>query len=140
MTDPFDAESRSRVMSSIKGRDTRPEIHIRKALFARGFRYTLHNPRLPGKPDMIFPKYKAVLFIHGCFWHRHTCKYGALPSTNREFWRKKLTENAERDAKQITLLEQSGWRTKVIWTCMLRGRRFPDGTNVIADIADWLTE
>ncbi len=109
-------------MSSIRNKNTKPELNIRKALFAKGIRYGLHNRKLPGCPDLVFPKYKAIIFIHGCFWHNHRCKHGKLPETNREFWAEKLRGNALRDKRNIKLLKDMGWRIKVIWSCTLKNR------------------
>jgi DNA mismatch endonuclease (patch repair protein) len=120
MTDVFSKEKRGRIMSRIKGKDTRPEMLVRKRLWAEGFRYRLHRRGLPGKPDLVFPKYRAVIFVHGCFWHAHGCKRSAPPSTRKAFWNAKLQGNRERDARNIAALEEQGWRVLVIWECELK--------------------
>ncbi len=107
-------------MSHISGKETKPEIMVRKFLFANGFRFRKNVKDLPGKPDIVLPKYKTVIFIHGCFWHGHTCKRGALPTTNVEFWETKISSNIERDKRNITELEKNGWRVIVIWQCEIK--------------------
>lgn len=109
-------------MSGIRGKDTKPELLIRKALHARGFRYRLHCKGLPGKPDLCFPKYKAVVFINGCFWHGHGCHLFKWPSTRPEFWRAKIARNREVDAASRDTLLAQGWRVGVVWECALKGR------------------
>ena len=105
MADIVDPETRSRMMSGIKGKNTRPELALRRALHARGFRYRLHDKRLPGKPDLILPRFRAAIFVHGCFWHRHEgCKYATTPATRPEFWQAKFRENAERDQRNFDAL------------------------------------
>lgn len=109
-------------MSGIRSKDTKPEILIRKALHARGFRYRLHCKDLPGKPDLCFPKHKAVIFVHGCFWHGHDCHLFKWPSTRPEFWRAKIARNREVDAASREKLLTQGWCVGVVWECALRGR------------------
>ena len=118
--DVFDRETRSRVMSRVKQKDTRPELVVRKLLHAMGFRYRLHVKDLPGRPDIVLPKYRSAIFVHGCFWHGHTCPRGRLPVTNAEFWREKIEGNVSRDAKQLSELRDLGYRTEVIWECEIR--------------------
>ena len=120
MTDIVDKATRSRMMSGIRGKDTRPEVLVRKALHALGFRYRLHNKSLPGKPDLSFPKYKAVIFIHGCFWHGHSCRYIRVPKTRTDFWQDKINSNRLRDAQQLLQLQQAGWRVLIVWECATR--------------------
>lgn len=122
MIDVVDSQTRSRMMSGIKGVDTKPEMLVRRALHARGFRYRLHVKKLPGKPDLVLPKYKVVIFVNGCFWHRHACRLFKWPSTRSEFWKGKLNRNAERDKDNIRELLHIGWRILVIWECALKGR------------------
>jgi DNA mismatch endonuclease (patch repair protein) len=118
MVDVVDKATRSRMMSSIRGKDTKPELLVRKALHARGFRFRLHVKELPGKPDLIFPKYRAVVFVQGCFWHRHQfCKYAAVPKSNAEFWAQKLDANRSRDLLHEQQLKKLGWRVFAIWEC-----------------------
>ena len=105
-------------MSRIKGSDTKPEIIVRSFLHKRGLRYGLHNSRLPGKPDITLTKHKAVIFVHGCFWHRHKgCKYAYTPKSRIEFWNKKFNENVKRDKKNRKELEKTGWKVYVLWEC-----------------------
>ncbi len=121
MVDVVDKATRSRMMSGIKGKDTKPELLVRAYLHRRGLRFRLHVKGLPGKPDLVFPKYKAVVFVHGCFWHRHNgCKYATTPQTRSEFWEHKLEENVNRDSYQIAALKELGWRVFVIWECELQ--------------------
>ena len=120
MADIVDASTRSRMMSRVKGKDTRQEVEIRKRLFALGFRYRLHDKKLPGTPDIILPKYKAVIFIHGCFWHVHDCPLFRWPSSKKAFWKKKLSGNKKRDIENIEKLMKLGWRVLVIWECAYR--------------------
>jgi DNA mismatch endonuclease (patch repair protein) len=108
------------MMSGIKAKDTKPEMIIRKALHAAGFRYRLHVRDLPGRPDLVFPKYKAVIFVHGCFWHGHDCRYFKLPSTRTEFWERKIADNKSRDAQNIAELFSKGWKVIVVWECTTR--------------------
>lgn len=111
-------EQRQRNMSAIKGKDTKPEIQVRKALHALGYRFRLHRKDLPGKPDIVLPKYKTVIFVNGCFWHRHPgCKYASTPSTNSDFWNAKFEENTARDKRNYAQLEELGWKVVVIWEC-----------------------
>lgn len=121
--DCYDKSIRSRVMRSVYGKNTSPEIYVRKMFFNAGFRYRLHNAKLPGKPDIIFPKYKTVIFVNGCFWHQHPgCKRATVPSTNREYWDKKLKRNVERDANEIRQLKKAGWKVFVIWECRIHAQ------------------
>ena len=120
MADIFDKEKRSEIMSKISGKNTKPELIIRKALFAEGYRYRLHRKDLPGNPDMVFPSRKKVIFINGCFWHGHNCKKAALPETHREFWEKKLNGNKERDKRNLVKLKAMGWKNLVIWQCQIK--------------------
>jgi len=113
-------EQRKRCMSNVKGKDTTPEIIIRKALWQAGFRYRLKS-KLPGKPDIVLPKYRAVIFVHGCFWHNHPgCQKSKLPSTRKEYWTSKINANALRDKRNVSELKKMGWRVAVIWECSLK--------------------
>lgn len=119
MTDVVDRATRSRMMSGIRGRDTKPEKRVRSFLHRAGLRFRLHTS-LPGKPDLVFPKHRAVVFVHGCFWHRHTgCRYATTPSSNAEFWQKKFDENVARDRRVARQLRKEGWRVFVMWECQL---------------------
>jgi len=106
-------------MSKISGTETKPEILVRKFLFANGFRYRKNDKRYPGKPDIVLPKYKAIIFIHGCFWHGHNCKKGKLPETRKNFWENKISQNKERDKKNNEILKNLGWNVITIWQCQL---------------------
>lgn len=113
--------ARSRNMAAIKGKNTKPELKVRKALHAHGFRYRLHSKALPGKPDIVLPAYRVCIFVHGCFWHRHTgCKYAYTPSTRVEFWGKKFRENVDRDDRNRELLLAAGWSVIELWECGLK--------------------
>lgn len=114
-------------MSRIRGRDTKPEMVVRRGLHARGFRFRLQARDLPGRPDLILPRHRAVVFVHGCFWHGHGCHLFQMPATRREFWEAKIARNRERDAQACDALAADGWRTLTVWECALRGRyRMPD--------------
>lgn len=121
MTDVHSKEIRSYNMSKIRGKDTKPEEMVRKYLFSKGLRYRKNDKRYPGHPDIVLPKYKSVVFVHGCFWHLHeNCKYARLPSSNIEFWEKKLNGNKSRDVKVKSELESEGWAVFTIWECELK--------------------
>lgn len=121
MADIKTPEERSRNMAAIKGKDTKPEEIMRKYLFSHGFRYRKNDPRLPGKPDIVLPKYKTVIFVNGCFWHMHEgCKYFVWPKNNADFWRKKLLTNAKRDKANYLTLSGLGWNVIIVWECQLR--------------------
>jgi len=124
MTDVHNPEIRSFNMSQIKGKDTKPEIFVRKYLFAKGLRYRKHYKNLPGKPDLVFPKYKTVVFIHGCFWHMHEgCKYFVVPKTRTDWWIEKLKENKQRDITHREKIRHKGWKVIVVWECELKAER-----------------
>ena len=121
MADVHSSETRSYNMSRIRNKDTKPEEFVRKYLFSKGFRYRKNDARLPGKPDIVLPKYKAVVFVNGCFWHGHTgCRYFVWPKNNSEFWREKIIGNIARDQKNYELLRELGWHVFVIWECELK--------------------
>jgi DNA mismatch endonuclease (patch repair protein) len=120
MADKLTAEERSRNMASIRSKDMKPELAVRKLAHGLGFRFRLHRKDLPGKPDLVFPKYRAVIFVHGCFWHQHedvSCLDGRAPKSNNGYWGPKLARNRERDEKSKRELESEGWRVLVIWEC-----------------------
>jgi DNA mismatch endonuclease (patch repair protein) len=121
VTDVLTAEQRQLNMSRIRDRDSKPEMLIRRGLHAKGLRYRLHVRRLPGRPDLVFAKHRAAVFVHGCFWHAHGCKLSKLPGTRQDFWRLKLEGNVERDQRAVAALQTAGWRVLVIWECALRG-------------------
>lgn len=117
MSDIFSQTKRSDIMSKISSKDTKPEILVRKFLFSKGFRYRINVKTLPGKPDIVLPKYKTIIFVNGCFWHGHNCKKGKLPSSNTDFWKEKISNNKSRDAKNSDLLVKPGWKVIIIWQC-----------------------
>ncbi|MDR2145620.1 MAG: very short patch repair endonuclease [Tannerella sp.] len=121
--DKFTTEKRSEIMSHISGKETKPEISVRKFLFGHGFRYRKNNAALPGKPDIVLSKYKTVIFVNGCFWHGHrNCKKAELPVTNRAFWQEKVEGNKRRDVRQIEELEEMGYRVITLWQCELTSK------------------
>lgn len=137
MTDIVDQQTRSRMMAGIRGKDTKPELALRRALHARGFRFRLHSKAVHGRPDLVLPKYRAVVFVHGCFWHRHEgCRYSTTPSTRPEFWQAKFDANVARDSSVRTTLLEDGWRVGTVWACALRK---PEQVEKAADLlAGWL--
>lgn len=125
-------------MAGIRGKDTRPEMIVRRGLHARGFRFRLHDRRLPGSPDLVFAGRRAAIFVHGCFWHGHDCPLFRLPTTRQEFWRAKIEGNMARDSAAETALVADGWRVLTIWECALKGRgRLPLET-MLDRAAGWL--
>ena len=137
MADVVDAATRSRMMSGIRGKNTKPELLIRKALHARGFRYRLHCD-LPGKPDICLPKHRAVIFVHGCFWHGHGCHLFKWPSTRPEFWRAKIGRNTAVDEAALRALADSSWRAAVVWECALKGKARLGFDDVVGQLVAWL--
>ncbi|MES2556093.1 MAG: DNA mismatch endonuclease Vsr [Bacteroidota bacterium] len=121
--DIYSSRKRSFIMSKISGKETKPEIKVRKYLFALGFRYRKNVSTLPGKPDIVLPKYKTVIFINGCFWHGHDCKAAKLPTTRTEFWSDKISANRERDNRTYQTLEAIGWKILVVWQCAIRNKQ-----------------
>jgi DNA mismatch endonuclease (patch repair protein) len=138
LTDVVDVATRSRMMSGIKGKNTSPEILIRKALHARGFRFRIHAKGLVGKPDLSFPKYRAVVFVNGCFWHGHDCRYFKLPQTRSEFWLAKITGNKERDIRSQKTLLAKGLRVLIVWECAVRLAKRDHGMILADIISEWL--
>jgi DNA mismatch endonuclease, patch repair protein len=138
MADIVDAATRSRMMSGIRGKNTKPEMAIRKAIHHLGFRYRLHSAHVPGKPDMVFPGVRAAIFVNGCFWHGHDCKYFRLPSTRPEFWAKKIAANKARDIAVRAELETQNWRYLTIWECAIRGQPREAAAKVANQAARWL--
>ena len=133
MADVVDAKTRSRMMSGIGPKDTKPEMVLRRALHAMGFRFRLHDKRLPGKPDLVFPGRRAVVFVHGCFWHRHdNCRYATTPATRPKFWEAKFDDNVARDARVREALQAAGWRVGVVWECGLRKGAAEDAAEACA--------
>jgi DNA mismatch endonuclease, patch repair protein len=135
LVDIVDSATRSRMMANIRGKDTKPELLLRKAMHARGFRFRLHDKRLPGSPDLIFPRYGAVVFVHGCFWHRHEgCRFATTPATRPDFWAEKFQANVARDRKYEAVLLAANWRVAIVWECDVK--RFVD--NAADSLANWL--
>lgn len=136
MADVLTREQRKNNMSRICGKNTKPEEMVRKYLFSRGLRYRKNDKKLPGKPDIVLPKYRTIVFVHGCFWHMHEgCRYFVLPSTNTEFWKNKLEGNRERDRKVQNELKDAGWRVLIVWECELKkDRRDETLTNLYNEI------
>ena len=121
--DVVSSVKRSEMMSGIRGRNTRPELQVRAYLHARGLRFRLHRKDLPGRPDVVLPKYRVAVFVHGCFWHRHPgCKFTTEPATREDFWRQKFAANVSRDLRNQEALLQAGWRVLVIWECGLKSK------------------
>ena len=133
MADNHTKEVRSRNMSHIRSEDTKPEEKVRKYLFSKGFRYRKNDGRLPGKPDIVIPKYKTVIWVNGCFWHKHDCPRFVWPSSNEEYWRTKILRNVERDSFNQSILRDQGWQILVVWECQLK-------RNVFQETMDYLTE
>ena len=126
------------MMSGIRNKNTRHEVLIRKILHHHGFRYKLHDKSFPGKPDLVLPKYKAVIFVNGCFWHVHDCHLFKWPSTRKEFWQEKLASNKERDEVNLEKYQHSGWKVLVIWECALKGKTRLRLRDVIYSTINWL--
>ncbi|ATG18395.1 very short patch repair endonuclease [Ralstonia pickettii] len=137
MVDVVDSATRSRMMSGIRGRNTKPEILVRSLLHRQGFRFRLHVRDLPGKPDIVLPRYHAVIFVHGCFWHGHDCSLFKWPGTRPAFWREKIGRNCANDHKALTTLLAEGWRVGIVWECALRGAN-KNIEGVAKSLADWL--
>lgn len=125
-------------MSGIRGKDTQPEMIIRRHLHARGFRFRLHNKMLPGRPDLVLRKHRAVIFVNGCFWHGHKCSLFKWPKSREQFWRDKIGSNIARDQKNYAILDQMGWRKGLIWECAIKGRGRQPVPEIIDRISDWL--
>lgn len=137
MADVHDPETRSYNMSRIRGKDTKPEMVVRKFLHSKGFRYKLHDKSLPGKPDIVLPKYRTVIFVHGCFWHGHEgCKYFVIPKTRTEWWLEKIGRTNAQDIDHQKELEKLGWKVYVIWECELK-RNIKK--NALMNICDYLS-
>ncbi len=134
MADIVCKEVRSKMMSGIRAKNTKPELIIRKGLFAKGLRYRLHDKKLPGKPDLVFPKFRVVLFVNGCFWHGHACDLFKIPSTNSDFWKNKIGTNQANDEKNKELLLAAGWRVVTIWECAIKGKRRLDFNTLISSV------
>lgn len=138
MADIVSQQKRSEMMSGIKGKDRKPEQFIRKALHRQGYRYRLHVKDLPGKPDLVFPRYKAVIFVQGCFWHGHDCHLFKWPQSRIEFWHNKITKNQANDQKAINALELAGWRVLCLWECAIKGKECLSPDHILDLVTDWL--
>lgn len=138
MADVVSAATRSRMMAGIKCKNTRPEIIIRQGLHRRGFRFRLHAKALPGRPDLILPRYKAVVFVNGCFWHGHLCRLFKWPKSRTEFWTHKIQANVARDVANYEILRTSGWRVATIWECSLKGPNRLPIDKVLTVVSEWL--
>lgn len=140
MVDSLTPEQRSAQMSRIRGANTKLEVLVRKGLHARGFRYRLGGAGLLGRPDIVLPKYGTVVFVHGCFWHGHSCPLYRLPKTRPEFWADKIGKNRSRDERVVTELELAGWRVLTVWECSLRGKSASEQASVLDSLARELRE
>lgn len=136
--DIVDKKTRSRMMSGIKAKDTRPEVQVRKSLHSLGFRYRLHDKKLVGKPDLVFPRYKAIILVNGCFWHQHGCHLFKWPATRKAFWREKIMSNVERDYRNLDIYHQANWRVLIIWECALKGKQRRNVEEVVHTAANWI--
>jgi DNA mismatch endonuclease (patch repair protein) len=119
MTDTVSVSERSRIMAKVHSQDTRPELIVRRALHKAGLRFRLHKKALPGKPDIVLPRHRTIVFVHGCFWHGHGCSRSKLPGTNTQYWRQKIQNNKARDGKNKRVLNANGWRVETLWECEL---------------------
>ncbi len=138
--DIVDKKTRSRMMSAIRGKNTRIELLVRRYLFKQGFRFRIHDPKLPGKPDIVLPRYKTVIQIHGCFWHAHDCSLFKMPSSNIQSWENKFEKNKANDRKSHLMLSNSGWRILTVWECALRStNRFMNENEILTEIAKFIT-
>ncbi|HRT89576.1 MAG TPA: DNA mismatch endonuclease Vsr [Bacteroidales bacterium] len=142
MADVHDKKTRSYNMSQIKGKDTKPEILIRKFLFSKGFRYRLYDKKLPGKPDIVLPKYKTVIFIHGCFWHGHeNCRYFVVPKTRTDWWLSKINRNQQNDVDNLSRLKNEGWDVLTIFECELKDEKLNETMkNILVQLKNKLSE
>lgn len=138
MVDRITKARRSEIMSNVRAKNTEPELLIRSALFKLGFRYRIHSKKLPGCPDIVLPKYRAVIFVHGCFWHGHACRAGKLPSTNTEFWKLKISKNQERDRIISHKLNALGWKILYVWECSLKGSQRKLFDLLVLKITHWI--
>ena len=132
MVDVVDSATRSRMMSGIRAANTRPELKLRRALHTRGLRFRLHDKSLPGRPDIVLPRWRVVIEVRGCFWHRHQdCRLATKPSTRPDFWEAKFRANVERDKRNVGLLRDAGWRVAIVWECELKARDIDAVTNAL---------
>ncbi|WP_371928886.1 very short patch repair endonuclease (plasmid) [Methylomonas sp. HW2-6] len=138
MADVLTPEQRHLNMSRIRGRDTAPELLVRRGLHAKGLRFRLHDRKLPGRPDLVLACHRTVVFVHGCFWHAHGCSLSKIPATRPEFWQKKLETNRARDHRAIEALQTDGWRVLIIWECALRGQRRLEESDIFERAASYI--
>ena len=138
MPDVVDKATRSRMMSGIRSKNTKGELQLRKGLHARGFRFRLHASELPGRPDLVFPKYHAAIFVNGCFWHGHECSLFKWPKSRQEFWLAKITGNQERDRRVQAALRDMGWRVGVVWECSWKGKCRLSDSERLDRCCEWL--
>ncbi|WP_219847778.1 very short patch repair endonuclease [Burkholderia multivorans] len=139
MVDVVDKETRRRMMSGIRAKNTKPEMLVRKVLFAAGYRFRLHRRDLPGVPDVVLPSHKVAIFVHGCFWHRHAgCGFATSPTTNAAFWHAKLSGNVERDTRAIEALKEAGWRVLVVWECATKGKSAEAVEDLARVLSEWI--
>lgn len=138
MADVHDKQARSRNMAAIRSSDSKAELLVRRGLHKQGLRFRLHYRGLPGTPDLVFPMHRAVVFVHGCFWHCHDCHLFKWPKTRAEFWRQKIGRNCENDEAAVSELRALGWRVAIVWECALKGRQRLDGQEVIRSLATWI--
>lgn len=138
MVDRLDTRTRSRVMSKVHGKDTQPEMVVRRGLHGLGFRYLLHCEALPGKPDLVFPKYRAIILINGCFWHKHDCHRFIWPTARRNFWRRKIESNVSRDRDNLKYYADHNWKVLQIWECSIVGAKRRKTSEVVNTAANWL--
>ena len=136
MTDIISPEQRSALMARIRGKNTGIELEVRKGLHALGYRYRLGGAGLPGRPDIVLPRHRTVVFVHGCFWHRHDCELFRWPKSRPEFWKEKITANQERDRRSLEKLKNLGWRVEIVWECELRGHSPAQRAEVILALAE----
>lgn len=138
MADVVDKQTRSRIMSRIRGKNTKPELIVRSELHKLGFRFRLHCRKLPGKPDIILPKHRVVVFVHGCFWHGHNCRFFQWPKSNRDFWENKINRNVARDREVVQQLTEMGWRVLQIWECCIRGQSPQSISKTMKSVSKWI--
>lgn len=138
MADVHSPDARSRNMAAIRGKDTKPELLVRRELHSRGLRYKLHDKSLPGKPDLVFPKHHAVIFVNGCFWHGHECDTFRWPKTRADFWRDKIQATKARDKRKIDSMLNTDWRCLIIWECLLRGCALAELPELVDRVESWI--
>lgn len=138
MADIVPADVRSRMMAGIRAKDTKPELVVRKGLHARGFRYRVHDSSLPGKPDIVLPRYHAAIFVNGCFWHGHDCHLFKWPKSRVEFWKEKISRNQQVDLRTALALTEAGWRQAIVWECALKGKTRLSQEEIISACSEWL--